>query len=445
MREFAERLDAALAGHAAPDPETAPLLAAVHVLEPLRAIPPRPAAAEQAGRQAFLNEAAALRGQRPARAVSPGPAARPTGWKLNLFRKELSPMNVLVTLVLVASLTLGGAGATVYAARDSLPNAPLYGVKLAAEDLRLELGRSPQTQLTTLLELTQTRAQEMLRLAQAGEAVPPVVASRLQTHLAAALHEAAQLGDPELTEALLQIEQQTRTQLQILAQARQSAPGDPGLQLAEQALLQARVLAQWGEGAPAQFRTQQRAGGAAPEAGDGPGAGACLNGTCTPEYDGNSYGPGPGNPAVTPTGGHNQYGPNPSTPDPAATPANNPNRYGPGPLNTPPAEATGTPQPDGNRYGPGPNDPGATPAGGQSDPGPGPQPTQPADPGNGGGYGPGPVSSPPAEATCTPEQDGNSYGPGPGNPSVTPSGSGNSSGPNMPEPAATPPPGRGQP
>lgn len=354
-------------------------------------------------------------------------------------------MNVLVTLVLVASLTLGGAGATVYAARDSLPNAPLYGVKLAAEDLRLELERSPQTQLTTLLELAQTRAQEMLRLAQAGEAVPPAVASRLQTHLAAALHEAAQLGDLELTEALLQIEQQTQTQLQILAQARQSAPGDPGLRLAEQALLQARVLAQWGEGAPAQFRTQQRAGGAAPEAGAGPGAGACLDGPCTPEYDGNSYGAGPGNPAVTPAGGHNQYGPNPSTPDPAATPANNQNRYGPGPLDTPPAEATGTPQPDGNRYGPGPNDPGATPAGEQSDPGPGPQPTQPADPGNSGGYGPGPVSSPPAEVTCTPEQDGNSYGPGPGNPSVTPSGSGNSSGPNLPEPAATPQPGRGRP
>lgn len=470
MRELSERLDDAWAGRAAPDAETAPLLAAARALEPLRVVPPRRPAAEQAGLSIFLSEAATLRGQALARAVSLEPRRRPTGWRFNLFQKEITPMNLIATLVLVASLALGGTGATVYAARDSLPNEPLYGVKLAAEDLRLGLSRDPQTQLVVLLELTQARSQEMLRLAEAGQAVPPAVAARLQTQLEATLQRAAGLADAQLAGALAQVQQQVQAQLEIMAQARLAAPAEPGLQLAEQALLRTRNLAQLGQTAPAQFRNQLRAGQGAPAAGDGPGAGACPAGTCTPQYDGNRYGPGPGNPAVTPAGGDHRYGPGPGNPDPAATPAGDQNRYGPGPqatqpapgspsapgadgagngnsygpgpVNNPPVTAACTPQFDGDSFGPGPGNPSVTPAGDNNSYGPGPETPDPAatPASSQNGYGPGPQPTQPSGSGS-----GDGYGPGPAGPSVTPAGDGNSAGPgpNTPEPAATP--GRGRP
>ena len=306
MKELPERLDEALAGRLPPDAETAPLLAALSALESLQAGPPRSAEAARAGLEAFLRTAR----QAPApSAVSPAPPARLTGWKLTLFRKELSPMNVLVLLALVASLAFGGAGATAYAAQGSLPDEPLYAVKLLTEDLRQELAGDPSAQLALALELAQTRTQEMARLAEAGRAIPEPAAARLGTHLETALQLTAEVGEPQLAAALAQLQQQTQAQLQSVTEARRNAPADLGLRLAEQHLTQTQALTQLGLEAPAQFRNQVRAGQLAPSvtppagltrpgpgAGFGPGDGACDE-NCTPELDGNSYGPGLQHPA----------------------------------------------------------------------------------------------------------------------------------------------------
>ncbi len=106
--------------------------------------------------------------------------------------------------------------------------------------------------------------------------------------------------------------------------------------------------------------------------GYGPGTGECQTGTtCTPELDGNSYGPGPRNPAATPGTGQ-------ATPQPAATA--DPGGYGPGPDATQPS-GTCTPELDGNSYGPGAGNPEVTPDGDHTPDGSGPAGTP--QPGNG--------------------------------------------------------------
>ena len=52
--------------------------------------------------------------------------------------------DVIVTL----ALALGGTGITAYAAQDSLPDQPLYGVKTLTEDLQLQLNSRTKNQLS---------------------------------------------------------------------------------------------------------------------------------------------------------------------------------------------------------------------------------------------------------------------------------------------------------
>ncbi len=417
MTDMMDRLDRSLQSGRLADPDVEPWLAALTALDPLRDVPERSAATAAAGLAAFLSEARRL----PVSEPSP---ARHHGWKVFPFRKEHPTMNILASLALVLTLVFGGAGATAFAAQSSQPDEPLYGVKLATEDLRLGLSADPQERLVLALNLVQVRTQEMVRLVEQERAVPEQLGLRLQSHVEAALQAAAQLGDGSLIAAAAQIQERSQAQLQAVARLRALAPTDLGLRNAETALTRLQAMAQLGQDDPAQFRQRARIGGSAPlpsatpaepddalvpatatpltgNHGYGPGTGTCQDGVlaCTPEQDGNSYGPGPGNASVTP---------------------------GAGPIATQPVGAPG-----GN---------GGSNGNGQ---GGGPALTPASTTVNGGGYGPGPVNTPAPEVTCTPEQDGNSYGPGPGNPSVTPAGENNSNGGGSP--AVTAQPGNGRP
>ena len=86
-------------------------------LEELKDVPARNPLQAASGRVRFLSEAAKYQ-----QAVSPGTRVRQRGWIIPI-RKEKFAMNVLVSLILAASLLLGG-GATVAAAQDDLPNQP---------------------------------------------------------------------------------------------------------------------------------------------------------------------------------------------------------------------------------------------------------------------------------------------------------------------------------
>jgi hypothetical protein len=93
-----------------------------------------------------------------------------------------------LSLVVVAALV---ATATV-ASADSLPDEPLYGVKVASEQLRLAIARTPEDRAAVWLSMAEHRLTEAERLALAGrEPEALVAASAYGTQLAEAAAELA--------------------------------------------------------------------------------------------------------------------------------------------------------------------------------------------------------------------------------------------------------------
>jgi hypothetical protein len=279
MTDIDDRLDEALSRRAR-DPaavpqELASYRAALEALERLRDVADRDPQQVAAGRQAFLERVD--KGPLP---VSAGSEKRRSGWTI-LWRKERSPMTAIVSLILALALAFGGAGATAYAAQDSLPDQPLYAVKLLGENARLALNSDPQTEFDLLIGFVTERVREMTALAAQGEPVPDQVHLRLHQHLQLALQFAAGLGDQEMMGALQQVRLMAENQMRLLEQVRYNAPEQAGeaLRQAEQTMLQARNMAEGGLEDPLLFRHRHEAGNMEsppsqpdmePGAGDGP-------------------------------------------------------------------------------------------------------------------------------------------------------------------------------
>lgn len=133
-------------------------------LEALRSTPKRDPARIAAGRAAFLNQAEAAQRQRRAA----------------LFTRRLRRWRV--TFAFLGALLTGSAGA-VYASQESLPNSPLYPVKLVSEDVQLAFAPSTAKQRALLESFAERRRDE---IASAGESE---AAARARQRLAD--HEAA--------------------------------------------------------------------------------------------------------------------------------------------------------------------------------------------------------------------------------------------------------------
>jgi len=257
MSDFKQRLDAAisryLAGSHDPQDELDPYFATLETLEPLRDIPPRDQEKAATGRRAFLQQARQM-----LKPVSIAPKHRLNGWT-NWFRKERSPMLTLARIVLALVVTLGGAGATTYAAQASLPSDTLYPVKLLTEDLRLSLTTNHQAEIDLLLELTARRIAEIAALAEEGLPTPTRVTNRLQEHLHQAINHAAQLDNGALMQTMQQIRTMTQSQIQLMEQVRQHAPvaAGEGLELAQQNMVQMRTIAEGALTDPTSFRMRQ--------------------------------------------------------------------------------------------------------------------------------------------------------------------------------------------
>jgi len=367
-------------------------------LEPLRVVPARSDAAARSGLQTFLNEAAQLRAVPehgvPGHAVSAPAQMRPTGWK-SFFKPARSPMLLLAKIMLIVTLTVGGAGATTVAAQSSLPGDGLYPIKLFIEDVQWGSAQSPEAQIEVQLEHAQERVWEMAQLVDRGTAIPTEAPDRLQTQLQAALRTAAQLDDTALQTTMQQIEAQVMTQARSLAQAQANAPDDRGLRNAVQVLAQMQAMTQLGVSDPAAFRARFGSGRPSEQP--------------TPNSPAASHTPAP---AHTLAPSH--------TPQASRTLASS---HTPLAIRTPQATRTpnsGTPQ--GNQYGPGAQ---ATPNQGATT-----QPVAtPIGSGDGHEYGPQPTTqSGNGEPQATPS--------GNGGPQATPSGNGGN-------PEQTPQPGGG--
>ena len=180
-------------------------------LEELKAVPERNPLQAASGRARFLKEAAAYQ-----QAVSPGKHVRQRRWIFPI-RKEKFAMNALISLILAASLFLGGS-VTVAAAQDDLPNQPLYQVKLWTEDAALALAGSPQKQATVLMNMAQRRVEEMAALAEKGVTPPAQVHEQLEQHLNQTLALASNMDEPALEQTLLQLRDRLQTQDRIMEQ-----------------------------------------------------------------------------------------------------------------------------------------------------------------------------------------------------------------------------------
>ena len=86
---------------------------------------------------------------------------------------------VAVALALVLAVIGAGAG-TAIAAQDSLPDSPLYRVKLATEDVHVWLTFDETDKAGVLLDQSNERADEMLAMVQKGKPVPSNVLTVLQ-------------------------------------------------------------------------------------------------------------------------------------------------------------------------------------------------------------------------------------------------------------------------
>ena len=187
-------------------------------LEEVKPVPPRDPDRARHGRMAFLNEALQIEAT-----VSGQGFLRHNKWIP--FGKEKLVMNAVISMIVIAGLLFGG-GATVNAAQDDLPGQPLYAVKTASEDVSVQFTGNAEAKVARLMELAQTRTQEMAQLIEEGQTPPDQVRQRLEQHLQSALQICANMDDATLDRTLLQLRDQLRDRDRDMERLQIHANGD---------------------------------------------------------------------------------------------------------------------------------------------------------------------------------------------------------------------------
>jgi hypothetical protein len=358
-------------------------------MEKLRQAPPRNLDKAAQGRRQFLEQArlaaARVNSQQAVSNIAP---SRLNGW-ISLIRNPLrrkepySMIAVFSSLVVILALFLGGAGATVYAAQDSLPNQGLYPLKIASEDVQFRLANSEQTRLNLQLAYADRRVSELAALMAAGEPAPEHVANRLENHLRLALQLAAGMDEEAVPPALLQIRTHMRSQERLMELMHSNMPtvADPVLSRVRLMLRQQLNIVEDGLAEPQNFRNQlhyqyrvlegtppAETTPAATGPGPGSGAGTQTCGECTPVMDGAGPGPGPLQYGQTPEPEQGQS----AGPGPAASPSQAPGGAGGGEGSAGPGATQepggGNPDPSQEPGGGGSSSPSQDPGGGQGRP-----------------------------------------------------------------------------
>lgn len=290
----------------------------------LKEVEPRDEKQARQARSLFLNQAAEMR-----EAVSQQAQSRHKGWK-GIFqsrsKEKYSMITTLTTILLIASLVLGGTAGTVYASQSSMPDDALYPLKLFTENMQQAFTANAGEEMELQLQFANRRMEEIAAMNGEGKAVPNEVVEQLQLRLQNALRLAASLNDDEVKPALLRIQEQLRVQEQTLLQLKADEESTPlllrtremiqeqirlvGDGLEEPLQLQQQIREQERINHPASDETELPEDGAEEQPGFGPGpntdapgngtgtpgTGTCLTctpmciGTCTPNA---SYGPGP--------------------------------------------------------------------------------------------------------------------------------------------------------
>ena len=139
-------------------------------------------------------------------------------------------MTTLVSIITILGLLMGGGAGTVYAAQDSSPNEALYGLKIASENVRLNMTGDAEKQLNLLLDFANRRGDEIKALALEGETPPEATLKMLNTQL----QQATQLAGKLDSEAKLKVENAIRNQMQLMLKLQENV-SEEGAMLMEQA------------------------------------------------------------------------------------------------------------------------------------------------------------------------------------------------------------------
>lgn len=260
-----EALPSILADYPAEAGTLSPLLTVAAALE--GALPVQLPAPDQfqADRDAFLAQVQLLQ-QQPIPAPLP---VRLKEWIVDIFSgqsfnevypgKEHSRMSsLLIKAMLIFSLVLGATGGTAVMAANSLPDSPVYSLKLTMEQARLALAGDPAEQAQLHLQMAQIRAQEMVQLALQGDTPDEATQTRLQQQLNLALQLAAGLDNQQMLGVLAQTQAMVQAQTQAIAQtqAQVGEPAQTALQQANQFMQQIGQTVDAGLADPLAFRNR---------------------------------------------------------------------------------------------------------------------------------------------------------------------------------------------
>jgi hypothetical protein len=134
-------------------------------------------------------------------------------------------LNLIATILISASLVLGGGGLTVAAAQNSQPDQLLYGVKMLTEQVQMSLTDSPEAQYQLSLSFTTQRAEEVRKTFEAGNVPAEALQTRYQDQIEQTLRLALSLGEDQVAPALNQVETQLQNQAKALSQLQMNGSG----------------------------------------------------------------------------------------------------------------------------------------------------------------------------------------------------------------------------
>lgn len=152
-----------------------------------------------------------------------------------------------IAALLVMGLGLGGG----HVAADSLPGDPPYGLKLAAEQVRLALAADAGDRADLSLAAAEARMRETTQLLQQNRLVDDDTVARTRQQLEATLQAALCLNDSEAAGSLQRLAVSVRQHQRTLTAAAGEAPEPPVRQLLremERVRLEAHAGAQDPEG-----------------------------------------------------------------------------------------------------------------------------------------------------------------------------------------------------
>lgn len=164
------------------------------------------------------------------------------------------PAPVLVRALATVALVAGLLGGATVASADTLPDDPLYGLKLAGEQLRLAVAVSPQDRAAVQLSIAQHRLEESERLAAEGRADEAIIATAgYGSSLADAAAELASVeaDDPRTAALVAQLEAQLANDRARVGAMAQRLARDPRTAAAAQVLASVTATARPGSLSPA--------------------------------------------------------------------------------------------------------------------------------------------------------------------------------------------------